>query len=113
VTGVTVPPAADVSSGASDGSDDLDAAEEAAGPQPVPLTEPRDGVPEPMTDPGELARAVRTLLDFPDRATAVGKAGRARVAERFSWEASVAALGDLYASLEPGWIANVPEGSVT
>jgi glycosyltransferase involved in cell wall biosynthesis len=64
--------------------------------------------------PGELARAVRTLLDFPDRATAMGAAGRARLAERFSWEASVAALGDLYASLEPGWIgANVPEGSVT
>jgi glycosyltransferase involved in cell wall biosynthesis len=63
--------------------------------------------------PGELARAVRTLLDFPDRATAMGAAGRVRVAERFSWGASVAALGDLYASLEPGWIANVPEGSVT
>jgi len=64
--------------------------------------------------PGELARAVRTLLDFPDRATAMGAAGRARVAERFSWEASVAALADLYASLEHGWIgANVPEGSVT
>jgi glycosyltransferase involved in cell wall biosynthesis len=63
--------------------------------------------------PGELARAVRTLLDFPDRATAMGAAGRVRVTERFSWEASVAALGDLYASLEPGWIANVPEGSVT
>jgi glycosyltransferase involved in cell wall biosynthesis len=63
--------------------------------------------------PGELARAVRTLLDFPDRATAMGAAGRVRVTERFSWGASVAALGDLYASLKPGWIANVPEGSVT
>jgi glycosyltransferase involved in cell wall biosynthesis len=64
--------------------------------------------------PGELARAVRALLDFPDRAAAMGAAGRARAAERFSWEASVAALGDLYASLEPGWIgASVPEGSVT
>ena len=61
MTGVTVPPAADVSSGASDGSDDLDAAQETTGPQPVPLTEPRDGVPEPMTDPAELARAVEVL----------------------------------------------------
>ena len=64
--------------------------------------------------PGEVARAVRILLDFPDRAAAMGAAGRTRVAERFSWDASVAALGDLYASLEPGWIgATVPEGSVT
>ena len=64
--------------------------------------------------PGEVARAVRMLLDFPDRAAAMGAAGRTRVAERFSWDASVAALGDLYASLEPGWIgATVPEGSLT
>jgi glycosyltransferase involved in cell wall biosynthesis len=63
--------------------------------------------------PGELARAVRVLLDFPDRATVMGAAGRARVSDRFSWEASVAALSDVYASLEPGWIgASVPEGSV-
>ena len=64
--------------------------------------------------PGELARAVRTLLDFPDRAAAMGAAGRRHVAERFSWSASVAALGRLYAALEPGWIrAIVPEGSPT
>jgi glycosyltransferase involved in cell wall biosynthesis len=64
--------------------------------------------------PGEIARAVRMLLDFPDRAAIMGAAGRTRVAERFSWDASVAALGDLYASLEPGWIgATVPEGSLT
>jgi glycosyltransferase involved in cell wall biosynthesis len=64
--------------------------------------------------PGELARAVRTLLDFPDRAAAMGAAGRRHVAERFSWSASVAALRRLYAALEPGWIrATVPEGSAT
>ena len=61
MTGVTVPPAADVSSGAGDGSDDLDAAQDTTGPQPVPLTEPRDGVPEPITDAAELARAVEVL----------------------------------------------------
>jgi glycosyltransferase involved in cell wall biosynthesis len=64
--------------------------------------------------PGELARAVRTLVDFPDRAAAMGAAGRRHVAERFSWSASVAALGRLYAALEPGWIrATVLEGSPT
>ena len=64
--------------------------------------------------PGEIARAVRMLLDFPDRAATMGAAGRTRVAQRFSWDASVAALGDVYASLEPGWIgASVPEGSLT
>jgi glycosyltransferase involved in cell wall biosynthesis len=72
------------------------------------------GLLVPADRPGEVARAVRVLLDFPDRAAAMGAAGRTRVAERFSWDASVAALGDLYASLEPGWIgATVPEGSLT
>jgi len=61
VTGVTVPRAADLSGGETDGHDDPDAAPEPAGPQPVPLTEPRDGVPEPLTDPAELARAVEVL----------------------------------------------------
>ena len=63
--------------------------------------------------PGELARAVRTLLDFPERLAAMGAAGRARVEERFTWSAAVAALDDLYATLEPGWIGAVPEGSLT
>jgi ribonuclease D len=58
---VTVPRAADLSSGETDGHDDPDAAPEPTGPQPVPLTEPRDGVPEPLTDPAELARAVQVL----------------------------------------------------
>jgi len=63
--------------------------------------------------PGELARAVRTLLDFPQRAAAMGAAGRARVEERFTWSAAVAALDDLYATLEPGWIGAMAERSLT
>jgi glycosyltransferase involved in cell wall biosynthesis len=64
--------------------------------------------------PGELARAVRTLLDHPDRAAAMGAAGRARVAERFSWEASGAALREVYASLDSGWIGRpMPEESLS
>ena len=56
-----MPPAADLASDASEGSDALEASAEATGPQPVPLTEPRDGVPQPLTDPAELARAVARL----------------------------------------------------
>jgi ribonuclease D len=48
VTGVTVPP-------------DIDDVEEADSPTWVPLTEPRDGVPAPVTRPDELAEAVEVL----------------------------------------------------
>ena len=71
------------------------------------------GLLVPPDRPGELARAVRTLLDFPERSAAMGAAGRARVEERFTWSAAVAALDDLYATLEPGWIGAVREGSLT
>jgi glycosyltransferase involved in cell wall biosynthesis len=71
------------------------------------------GLLVPPDRPGELARAVRTLLDFPERSAAMGAAGRARVEERFTWSAALAALDDLYAVLEPGWIGAVPEGSLT
>ena len=73
----------------------------------------RQGLLVPPDRPGELARAVRTLLAFPERSAAMGAAGRARVEERFTWSAAVAALDDLYATLEPGWIGPVPEGSLT
>jgi glycosyltransferase involved in cell wall biosynthesis len=71
------------------------------------------GLLVPPDRPGELARAVRTLLDFPERSAAMGAAGRARVEDRFTWRAALAALDDLYAVLEPGWIGAVPEGSPT
>jgi glycosyltransferase involved in cell wall biosynthesis len=73
----------------------------------------RQGLLVPPDRPGELARAVRTLLDFPERSAAMGAAGRARVEDRFTWRAALAALDDLYAVLEPGWIGAVPEGSLT
>ena len=61
MTGVSVPPAAELSSGESRPGTGDDTAEEPAGPPPVPLTEPRDGVPAPLTDPGDLAEAVDVL----------------------------------------------------
>jgi glycosyltransferase involved in cell wall biosynthesis len=47
--------------------------------------------------PGELARAIRVLLDHPERRAAMGGAARSRIEQRFTWEASVAQLTDLYA----------------
>jgi len=49
------------------------------------------GVLVPPARPDELAAALRRVLDDPARARAMGRAGRQRVEERFSW-ASVAAL---------------------
>ena len=46
--------------------------------------------------PGELARAIRVLLDYPERMAAMGAAGRAQVAERFTWEHSTEQLRQLY-----------------
>ncbi len=56
--------------------------------------------------PGELARAIRVLLDFPERRARMGAAARARVAGHLSWDASVAQLRDLYAAqgLKADWI---------
>jgi glycosyltransferase involved in cell wall biosynthesis len=71
------------------------------------------GLLVPPDRPGELARAVRVLLDFPEPSAAMGAAGRARVEERFTWSSAVAALDDLYGALEPGWIGAVPEESLT
>ena len=49
--------------------------------------------------PGELARAIRVLLDYPDRLGAMGPTAREHVAERFTWEASTGALANLHNTL--------------
>ena len=46
----------------------------------------RTGLLVPPGRPAELAAAIRTLLDDPSRARAMGVAGRRRVEERFTWE---------------------------
>jgi glycosyltransferase involved in cell wall biosynthesis len=51
--------------------------------------------------PGELARAIRVLLDYPDRLAAMGPAAREHVAARFTWGASTGALENLYNTLTP------------
>jgi glycosyltransferase involved in cell wall biosynthesis len=47
-------------------------------------------------DVGELEKAIAALLDDPERRTRMGKAGRARVLERFSWHAVAAATAAAY-----------------
>ncbi len=51
--------------------------------------------------PGELARAIRVLLDFPERRARMGRAARTRVAEELSWDASLARLRELYTTRLP------------
>ena len=50
--------------------------------------------------PGELARAIRVLLDFPERREQMARAAQAHVAAHLSWEASVGRLRRLYAAHE-------------
>jgi glycosyltransferase involved in cell wall biosynthesis len=71
------------------------------------------GLLVPPDRPGELARAIRTLVDLPDRAEAMGTAGRERIRERFLWSASVAALESVYASLQPGFMRAMSAEAVT
>jgi phosphatidylinositol alpha-mannosyltransferase len=58
----------------------------------------RDGVEGllvPPRDPEDLADAVLTLLREPERASALGEAGRER-ARRYSWDAVVTELEAVY-----------------
>jgi glycosyltransferase involved in cell wall biosynthesis len=49
--------------------------------------------------PGELARAIRVLLDYPAVRARLGAAARAHVAAHFTWAASTARLRGLYDAL--------------
>ncbi|GGP15325.1 glycogen synthase [Nonomuraea glycinis] len=66
----------------------------------VPIDQAPDGTPH---DPGrfaaDLAERVNALLGDPARAAAMGRAGRVRAVEHFSWERVARRTADLYASL--------------
>lgn len=49
--------------------------------------------------PADLARALRVLLEYPERAAVMGRNARARIAEAFTWERSTAMLAQTYAAL--------------
>jgi glycosyltransferase involved in cell wall biosynthesis len=46
----------------------------------------------------ELSRALRTLIDEPARANAIGDAGREFVRQRYAFERMVSSFEDLYSS---------------
>jgi alpha-maltose-1-phosphate synthase len=56
---------------------------------PEIVAEGETGLLVPPRDPAALAAAMLTLLDHPERARALGEAGRRRVAERFGWDRAV------------------------
>ena len=53
-------------------------------------------------DAKELAMAISQVIDDPALARAMGEAGRQRVLERFTWEASARHLADLIESVPRG-----------
>lgn len=64
-------------------------------------------------DVGELHRAIAALLDDPERRTRMGKAGRRRVQERFSWHAVAEATATAYAEVIAERRGPVPTSSTT
>jgi glycosyltransferase involved in cell wall biosynthesis len=54
--------------------------------------------------PGELARAIRVALDYPDDLRRMGEAARVHIAAELTWDRSVRQLQALYAA-QADWIA--------
>lgn len=71
-----------------------------AGAIPEVVGDAEDGDPcAVLVEPGDaeqLAAAVSSLLDDPDRRAALGAAGRARALERYSWTSVAKATADVY-----------------
>ncbi|TDC92692.1 glycogen synthase [Nonomuraea deserti] len=66
----------------------------------VPISQSGDGTPhDPERFAADLAGRVNTLLGDPARAQAMGRAGRARAVDHFSWSRIAHRTRDLYKSL--------------
>lgn len=63
----------------------------------------------PRRDPGQLARRVAGLLDSPERSADLGRAGRRRVQQHFTFEASVNHTMNVYDQLVQQRASNCPE----
>jgi glycosyltransferase involved in cell wall biosynthesis len=54
------------------------------------------GILVPPSDAGALARAIRELIDHPDRARELGRAGYERVRRHFTWESAAVNTAAVY-----------------
>jgi starch synthase len=66
---------------------------------PEVVADGETGLLVPAGEPEPLAAALNTLLGDPDRAAAMGQAGRKRAVAEFGWPAIAAQTADLYAEL--------------
>ena len=66
---------------------------------PEVVADGETGLLVPPGDPGQLAEALNALLRDPDRAQAMGQAGRKRAVAEFGWQAIAAQTAALYAKL--------------
>ena len=66
---------------------------------PEVVAEGETGLLVPVAEPEPLTEALNTLLRDPDRADAMGQAGRKRAVSEFGWPAIAAQTADLYAEL--------------
>jgi alpha-maltose-1-phosphate synthase len=69
---------------------------------PEVVADGQTGLLVPPDDPGQLAEALNALLRDPDRARAMGHAGRKRAVAEFGWQAIAAQTAALYAKLVSG-----------
>lgn len=70
-----------------------------AGSLPEVPVEGETGLVVPPREPDAMRDAMRAILDDPERARAMGKRGRARVLERFTWDAVARRCFDAYERL--------------
>lgn len=70
-----------------------------AGGIPDVIADGEDGLLVPFADVPALAGAIRTLLEDPQLARALGERGRAKVNERYTWDRITAAFERIYAAL--------------
>jgi alpha-maltose-1-phosphate synthase len=69
---------------------------------PEVVADGETGLLVPPGEPGPLAAALNTLIQDPDRAAAMGQAGRKRAVAEFGWPAIAAQTAALYAELVTG-----------